>query len=160
MGVLTTTRRLVNNTGNVKCKTRSTMGGKRTKIHNKNGGCNSLNMLRNLNYTEPPAAYKMASKILLPELYGLLGLNFPTLLNKYSKKSGIVVMSGDHMYIIVGSGNLYIKLPPRSKNMVKAYIRSGKAKQNSVNARAAGQRQRVGNLTTTTGRLVGAVVNP
>lgn len=160
MGVLTTTRRLVNNTGNVKCKTQSTMGGPRKRIHNTNGGCNSLNMLYNLNYTEPPAVYKKASKILLPELYAKLGLNFPTLLNKYSKKSGIVVMSGNHMYIIVGGGDLYIKLPPRSKSNVEAYINSGKAKQNSVKARAVGQRQRARNIATATGRLAGAVVNP
>lgn len=159
MGILTTTRQLVNNTGNVKCKTQSTMGGPRKRIHNTNGGCNSLNMLYNLNYTEPPATYKKASKILLPELYAKLGLNFPTLLNKYSKKSGIVVMSGDLMYIHVDD-TLYIILPPRSKNVVKAYINSGKAKQNSVKARAAGQRQRARNMATGVGRLAGAVVNP
>lgn len=163
MGILKTTRRLVNTTGNVKCKTtKAILQSKRREDFNKNG-CRNLKQLRNLNYTARPATYRKSSKIFLPEIYERLGLVFPfnnSILGKYSKTPGIVVMYGNLLYIVVGGGKLYIKIPSAVKSKVQSYINNAGGRQIALMERAAGQRQKIGTVATAAGRMAATVVNP
>ena len=163
MGILKTTRRLVNTTGNVKCKTtKAILQSKRREDFNKNG-CRNLKQLRNLNYTARPATYRKSSKIFLPEIYERLGLVFPfnnSILKKYSKSPGIVVMYGNLLYIVVGGGKLYIKLPSTIKSELKAYINNAGGRQIALMERAAGERRKIGAVATAAGRMAATVVNP
>jgi len=163
MNIYKTTRRLVNNTGNVKCETtKALLQKKRSKDFIKNG-CRNLKQLRNLNYTTRAATYRKSSKIFLPEIYERLGLVFPfknSILKKYSKSSGIVVMYRNFLYIVVDDGKLYIKLPPAVKSKVQSYINNAGGRQIALMERAAGDRQKIGAVATAVGRMAATVAKP
>ena len=163
MGVFKTTRRLVNNTGKVKCKTSKVIGRPKSREDFTVRGCNNLKELRNLNHTAEGATYRKSTKIVLPEIYESLGLVFPydsRIIGKYSKSPGIVVMSGDLLYIIVGGGKLYIKLPLSVKKKVISYLGNSKQRQNKLKQRAAGQRKMIGNVATGVGRAIASFISP
>ena len=163
MGAFKTTRRLVNNTGNVKCKTTKVIGRPKNRKEFNTNGCRNLKQMRNLNYTAAGATYRKSTKIVLPEIYESLGLVFPhdsSIIGKYSKSPGIVVMSGNLLYIIVGGGKLYIKLPLSVKGRVKSYLGNSKQRQNKLKQRAAGQRKTVGNVATGGGRAIATFISP
>ena len=163
MGLYKTTRRLVNNKGTLKCKTTKAILQSKRRDNFTTNGCKNLKQLRNINYTSPPARYRKASKILLPEIYERLGLVFPynnKIIGKYKETHGIVVMYKGIYYIIVGNEKLYIKLPREISGKVKSYILSGQERQGDIMARATGERNALGEAFKAAGRAGASVINP
>ena len=166
MGYATTTRILSNNQGNVKCKTTSTFGYKHTITNKNRKGCSELKLLRSINYgnlNNQETIYKRRPKDKLTDLYEKFGLQFPTTskdIIKYKSKTGTVVKSRELMYIILGGGSLYIKLPKSVEQQVDEYLSGAKNKQINVKKQVSSQRKAVSNILTGTMRVPASLVRP